>query len=66
MNQYISIFKRINGSISKEKLKVFLDRIKSQLWRIEELEHENYSGIERVHFVYNCEANLKKILQEAK
>ncbi len=64
VNQYISIFKRINGSISKEKLKVFLDRIKLQLLRIEELEHENYRGIERVHFVYNCEANLKKILQE--
>jgi hypothetical protein len=65
VNQYIDIFKKINGSISKDKLKIFFDRIHSQLARIEELEHENYTGIERVHFVYNCEANLKKILQEA-
>lgn len=65
VNQYINIFKKINGSISKEKLKVFFDRIKFQLFRIKELEDENYAGIERVHLVYNCEANLKKILQEA-
>ena len=62
--QYIDIFKKINGSVSKDKLKIFLDRIKFQLNRIEELAHENYNGIERVHFVHNCEANLKKILHE--
>ena len=65
VNQYIDVFKKINGSISKEKLKIFLDRIQSQLNRIKELEYENFYGIERVHFVYNCEANLKKILYEA-
>lgn len=65
VNQYIGIFKKLNGSISQDKLKIFLDRIKTQLCRIEELEYENYVGIERTHFVHNCEANLKKILQDA-
>lgn len=65
VNQYIDIFKKINGSVSREKLKIFLDRIQFQLRRIIELENENYIGIERVYFVHNCEANLKKILQEA-
>lgn len=66
INQYIEIFKKINNSVSKEKLKVFLQRIESQLLRIQELEHDNYHGIERLYLVYNCEANLKKIRNEAK
>lgn len=66
INQYIEVFKKINRSVSKEKLKVFLQRIESQLIRIHELEHDNYYGIERLYLVYNCEANLKKIQNEAK
>lgn len=66
VNQYIQIFKKINDYVAKDKLKLFIDRVKSQLLRIEELEHENYSGIERAHIVHNCEANLKKIIQDVK
>ncbi len=62
INRYIDIFKKINHSISKKDLETFLQRINFQISRIKELEDENYIGIERLYLVYNCEANLNKII----